>query len=868
MRIAVVAAAVCLSVVGLSSARDAIASIRMSTHIPAQSLDGALKALARDRDLQVLYFSDAVKDVRTGGAAGDLTTDEVLKQLLSGTGLTYRYVNDKAITILPVSEASAGGAAPSQPSSSPVNSTPGDDQQEGKKSSSNGFRVAQMDQGQAASSSAVERKNEQTSEKSPLQLQEVLVTAQKKTENLLDVPVPVTAVSADTLLQSGQLRLQDFYTSIPGLSLTPSDFNGAPQLAIRGITTGNGTNPNVAVTVDDVPYGPSTSLAGSGIAPAPDFDPSDLARIEVLRGPQGTLYGASSIGGLLKYVTVDPSTDALSGRVEAGTSSVYNGAELGYSFRGSVNAPLSDTVAVRASGFTRKEPGYVDNVQTGEHGVNREDASGGRLSALWRPSEAFSLKLSAMLQDSKRYGSPDVDVEPGLVQWQQSDLRGTGWYRKSSQAYGATLTTKLGAAELTSLSGYNVDTLSSSTDWTPLFGPFTQAQFGVTGSPFIINTRTSKFSQEFRLSAPIGQSIDWLLGVFYTHERSPNLQSWFAENPATGAMIGTTWIESWVATYAEYAAFTDFTVHLTDRFSVQIGGRESHNRQTYSEVDAGPFVPKFEGFPSPLVFAPVVSNENAFTYLLTPQFKVSPDLMVYARLASGFRPGGPNSEASAFHLPLTFSPDTTKNYEIGVKGDLLDHAFSFDASLYYVNWKNIQLLLVFPSNGDEYQGNGGEAKSQGVELSVESKPAKGLTIAAWITDGEAVLTQAFPSNTAAYGIAGNRLPYSSRFSGNLSLEQDFPMGSRVSGFNAGALSYVGEREGVFTGSPERQIFPAYATTNLRTGAKFDDWTVNIFANNVTNNRGILSGGIGSPITPLAFYYIQPRTVGLSVSKAF
>jgi outer membrane receptor protein involved in Fe transport len=159
---------------------------------------------------------------------------------------------------------------------------------------------------------------------------------------------------------------------------------------------------------------------------APDIDPSELAQVEVLRGPQGTLYGASSIGGLLKYVTVDPSTDALSGRIQAGTSSVRNGAELGYSFRGSVNIPLSDTLALRASGFTRRDPGYIDDPMLNAEGVNKVTTQGGRLSALWRPSHEFSWKASALYQDSKASGSPYVDVQPGLGNLQQSDVRGTG----------------------------------------------------------------------------------------------------------------------------------------------------------------------------------------------------------------------------------------------------------------------------------------------------------------------------------------------------------------------------------------------------------------------------------------------------------
>jgi outer membrane cobalamin receptor len=139
-------------------------------------------------------------------------------------------------------------------------------------------------------------------------LQEVIVTAQKREQRLMDVPIPVTAISAPSLATQSQFRLEDYYSQVPGLSLTPNEFGGVPTIAIRGVTSGDFTNPTVGITVDGIAFGPSTSIGG-GFS-APDLDPSDLARIEILRGPQGTLYGASSMGGLVNYVTVDPSPSA------------------------------------------------------------------------------------------------------------------------------------------------------------------------------------------------------------------------------------------------------------------------------------------------------------------------------------------------------------------------------------------------------------------------------------------------------------------------------------------------------------------------------------------------------------------------------
>jgi iron complex outermembrane receptor protein len=187
--------------------------------------------------------------------------------------------------------------------------------------------------------------------------------------------------------------------------------------------------------------------------------------VEVLRGPQGTLYGASSMGGLLKFVTVDPSTEAMSGRVQAGTSAIRNGEELGYSVRGAVNVPLGGKVAVRASVFTRRDAGHIDAPARGAEDVNVADAHGGRLSALWEISDLVSLRMSALAQKIDGDGSSEVHLLPGLGEWDQSTVRGSGRYARRAQAHSATLKARLGSGELTSLSGYGVNEAADAQDF-------------------------------------------------------------------------------------------------------------------------------------------------------------------------------------------------------------------------------------------------------------------------------------------------------------------------------------------------------------------------------------------------------------------
>jgi len=809
--------------------------------IKPQPLASALNTLALQSHRQILFTPEVVQGKTTQGVRGTLTVEAALTELLAGTGLTSSRTADGMIL---VSQAGAQGvSAPLDPPQAPNEAT------------------------------ADQKLTTQTPRAASLE--EVIVTAQKRAERLQDVPVPVTVIKADTLVDNNLVRLQDFYTSVPGLTVMPSTSGSGgsfQSVAIRGITTGVYTNPTVGIAVDDVPYGSSTAIGAGGGMVVADIDPADLARIEVLRGPQGTLYGASSMGGLIKYVTVDPSTEAVTGRLEANMNGVANGAELGYGARGSFNLPLSDSLAIRASAFTRQDPGYIDNVQTGQTGINEDHVSGGRLAALWRPSSTISLKLSALYQEARSDGFSDVDlpingyVGPSLGELQQSSLRGTGQSDRIVQAYSATLTTKLGAAELTSVTGYNINQYSDTYDLTFYFGPTTQGLFNVTGTPTPEKNKTDKLTQEVRLATPIGEHVDWLLGAFFTHESSQYAQSILGENPSTGAIVGDLYNASFHPGYTEYAAFTNFTIRFNQQFDLELGARDSQIRQSYSEFDTGPFLTSVLEEPSPHIVPEDHTSADAFTYLVTPRFKVSSDLMVYARIASGYRAGGPNLTLSP-GTPTEYSPDRTQNVEIGAKAALLDETLSIDGSLYYIDWKDIQLSLVNAQTGLGYTGNGSEAKSQGFELSIESKPVAGLTIAAWLTFSNAALKQAFPITSSAYGVSGDSLPYSSRFSGNLSLHQDFPVTDLLQVFWGGSVSYVGSREGEFTSSAVRQALPAFARTDLQAGAKYAAWTCNLFINNLAAKRGVLAGGLGS-YPPFAYSYIQPRTVGLSIVRTF
>lgn len=726
----------------------------------------------------------------------------------------------------------------------------------------------------------------QQSVSSSSEVPEIIVTAQKREERLKDVPVPITAVGSDALLAQNQTKAQEFFSSVPGVNL--QFLSNRAQLAIRGITTGPVTgNPTVGYTIDDVPYGSSTGQGGL-FGSAPDISPSELARIEVLRGPQGTLYGASSIGGLVKYVTVDPKLDDFSGAVGGGLLTIKDSDEVGYNLRGSVNAPLGETIAFRASAFYRQDPGYIDNVRSGREDVNSSDIAGGRVSALWKPSEAFSLKLGAMYQLRHTDGSSNVDATTGS-RVKQTDLGNTGTARAENQIYSAVATADLGGIELTSISAFsrsqNFDVLDFSAQG---FTGFMSLVFPA-APPFGGQLRqgydVDKYSQEIRLAGGVGENIDWIAGGFYTSEKAKYTIDIDATDLTTNVSYGRAlaWRDS--LKYNEWAAFGNATVRLSDRFDVQFGGRYSENRQKlihrtrdlFPDVDGnGNFIPT----PNPTLFISeksVRAQGQSFTYQASPRFKPTPDHMIYGRIASGYRPGGTNANcdpASTPPVPCQFKPDKTVNYELGAKGDFLDRMLSYDVSLFLIDWQDIQITQVIADLGGlTYNANAGSARSKGVEASFEVRPVEGLTLKAWAAYTDARLLNGFVS-ASVFAEKNDRLPFTSKWSGRFSIGYAGSLSDSVTGSIEAAVSYVGDRLGEFVATqpeaPLRQLYPDYATLDLNASLGFEAVSVSMFVQNVTNKRGLIGGGYynQTSFNNNWFNYTQPRTIGVNVEYAF
>ena len=686
---------------------------------------------------------------------------------------------------------------------------------------------------------------------------EIIVTAEKRVERLQDVPIPMTVVEANKLVETHQVRLQDFYTEFPALNLTMAQ-QSAVNLTVRGLPA--------SITIDDVPISIGTFLEEAG-GLALDLDPSGLSQIEVLRGPQGTLYGANSEGGLLRYVTADPTTDRIKGRWDAGVSSIDHGSEPGWNFRGSVNLPLGSDVAVLADAFARQDPGYIDRPLLGIDGVNVAHTYGAHLALLWRPSDAFSVKLAAFVQQARGDGTNDVNVEPGLGPYDQNYAAGTGPFQRDGQLYNATVKYKAGSFELTSVTGFVWTGFKDTFDGTSS-GLVPYAQFGIPGTDFngfgqpaMATPETAhshSITQELRLTTQIGHFVDVLVGGFYNFAYGAFGENLLSSNPTTGEVAGNFEFVGFRSAARSAAGFGNLNFHFTDQFGVQVGGRqETDYTYAYGTTFAGPGNPIF-GYPTaaPTV-APAPNGESKkFTYLITPQYKFSPDTMVYVRAATGYAPGQANPTAPG--VPATSEPDTVTDYEVGTKTEFFNHRWSIDASVYHIKHDDIQAGLYSDQAKIYYFGNAGSTVSDGAELSTEIRPATGLHLSAWVAFISSKETDAA---AMASGGAAGALNLTPKWSGSLSLDQDFPIAASVTGSAGASATYLGDR------GQSDLVFPAYTRIDLHAGVKYGDWSARLYANNVTNKRGIINGGPATLI-PDSYYYITPRLIGLGISKVF
>lgn len=691
---------------------------------------------------------------------------------------------------------------------------------------------------------------------------DIVVTAERREQRLIDVPQSVSVLSADALRAAHAERFQDYFTRVPSAAIVETQA-GQTRLILRGINTG-GAGASVATYVDDTPYGSATSLANGAIL-TPDLDPSDVQRVEVLRGPQGTLYGANSLGGVVKYVTTPPETDAIHASAEGGVESVDHGS-TGWSGRAALNLPLGDTVAVRGSGFYRRDPGYIDDPVRGRS-INDGKTYGGRISLLAHLTDALTLRGSAVLQDLDSNGTNAVDVDPLtlrpiLGRYQQSRIVAEPNAMRY-RVYNGTASYDFGSTKLIASTSWGNLDQTQVQDASGAYGPLLTEAFGVPlGAALDQRVTQRRFTQEVRLTGS-GTLLDWTLGGFYTREHNLIDQALNGIDTATGAPaegLSDLALVTIASRYREIAGFASGTLHLAPRFDLTLGGRYSGNKQQAAQTSAGALG---DGSAND-----AASRDDVFTYSVAPSFKPTQDTTLYARIARGYRPGGPNviPPAAPADVPRSFAPDTTTNYEAGVKAALFDRKLSLELTAFDIEWKNVQLIAAV--NDFAVNTNGGGARSRGVEFSATAKPVKGLTIAANGAYVDAALQDDAPALVG--GLKGDRLPYTARFASTVSIDYDRPLTDRVNGTAGVSWRYTGARQSAFdTDFGQRRLSP-FGQLDAHAGVTVDRVRIDAFVRNLTDSRGIVDvGSAGSARDgAVTTSIIRPRSIGATLGFSY
>jgi iron complex outermembrane recepter protein len=700
----------------------------------------------------------------------------------------------------------------------------------------------------------------------------IIVTAEKREEPLKDVPMSVTALGGVSLDKLQDRDFSDYAARVPGLSLVSSQ-PGFTRLTLRGQNAG-GIGSTVAVYLDESPFGSSSALLNGSILSG-DFDTWDLQRIEVLRGPQGTLYGSNSEGGLLKFVTTVPVLGSFSGAAEVTGESVDHGGKGG-DVRGVVNLPLGDKVALRISGFDQDVPGYIDDPLSGKSDLNDGHKKGGRASLLAVPMDDLTIRLTATSQQSKYDGTPAIDVDPVTLKPVYGDLTQARFVGEPSsfkyENYNATVNWNAGLFSILSTTSYGILNSHTFTDASnQLLAPGVTVEdlLGLAVGPNLGATlddvvNMDKFTQEIRLSSPTSDRLEWQVGGYYTRETGSVNEHLDAISLPGGEPAGLPSLEIPIiaSTYKEWAGFGNLTYHFSSQFDIQAGGRYSRNEQTATESVTGLLVPP-QTFTTP-------SNGNVFTYSVAPRWHVDANTMVYARLATGYRPGGPNAlpPLAPPDVPREYGADKTTNFELGIRSTQLDGLLSIDVAAFHVNWKDIQLVEAI--GGFNFNGNGGTARSQGVEWTFAYIPAHGLTFSWTGAYTDAKLTSDAPG---VGGVSGDPLPYAPKWSTSLDGEYDWAAFGNFKGFVGATWSYVGTRSTDFGSSadatPVQVDLDSYNTFAARLGLENDRYRVTLYGKNLGDSRGITSYvSSGAPGLAGDITVIQPRTVGVTLSAKF
>jgi outer membrane receptor protein involved in Fe transport len=736
------------------------------------------------------------------------------------------------------------------------------------------------------------------------QLEEIVVTAEKRETSAEKTPISLTAVSGEDILNRGLTDLASLMQSVPGVSMRTSG-PGMTEFEMRGVASNGGNSPTVGFYFDETPLTAPAATNEGKIVISPDL--YDLNRVEVLRGPQGTLYGSGSMGGTIRVIPNAPNPDAFEATGEVRAADTDHGG-FDHGENAMVNLPFWNGIAaLRIVGSYSYDAGWIDRtviepgqfplatngftvrgnvlaapIATEYHDVNDVEKTGVRISALIKPIDGLTISPSYFYQKLRAGGLPDIDSVPGTdTHYQPFDIPEN--YRDEFHLTALSVKYHTDAFEISSASAYwsRHEPLiqDASESWStglglPSYGP---GNGGIGAAYADEDNQSHQTTEELRISSVGDTRLKWLVGYFYSDFES----SWDIIFPSqTGAEVyGSNALFTYYSPFKilQQSVFGEVTYNITEPFAVTVGARRYH-------YDA-PVELNQSGALTNTVMTSTSENAQGVTPKVSLSYQFNDDLLAYATAAKGFRPGGgtgpvPTSgplscEAQLMvqygskefvNGPISFNSDSVWSYELGEKWRSSDNRFSVNASGYFESWVGVQQVNALSSCGYVYTANVGDAHVYGSEIEARAIVVRDLEASASVTYAHAQLVSSTLLDAGfSPGTAIQQVP---EWSGSVSLAYHHDL--------TDGLALTARVESNYVGSRTDETFatntlPAYDLTNIRGGFQGDRWSAVLFVNNVADKRALLNDITQAAVNLPTFNRVavsQPRTAGVDLNYKF
>jgi len=814
-------------------------------NIKSQLLTAAIKEFTQQTNSQILY-SKKIIGLKTQGLSGKYNLQEGLSQLLKNMNLYLKRTDQNTYAIVEKSS----------------NISEEGHQHIGYNTAAHyranlGEYVDEGDLGEGVD----------------IELDEIVVTASRREQVLQDVPASISVVNPQEFTNAGLSSLDDIIEYTPGFHVNAgTGQRGRGSISARSVGQ-IGPGPVVSVYVDDTPLSSNSGFASGGTL-FYDGLLGDIERVELIKGPQGTLFGATAIGGAVRYITKKPALEEARGRVSANLSDTKHG---GFTqvYSGNVSVPVvKNKLGISVAGFYEDNGGLIDRVDptTGLVTIENADASetyGYSGDILLKASENFDIRMKFLHQKLTYNGTGSVNLADADKTPTFGELRTSTPFSDQStkQTFAsAAINYDFEWASLTATSSYAKYNLEQSSDLTASFAAFADTLLGrpigtTTEVPFLTPKSSEKYIQEVRLTSDDSDSFEWILGLYYADETTTNSQLAIA-NPGEHLLADI----ALPSEYNEYAAFANLTYYITPNFDVGFGMRYADTQMDLNSTTTGPLVGESDtgGLPT--------ANAKVKTYLFTARYRLDEDTSFYGRVASGYRPATANLPVLNLSQEIV-EQDDLWSYEVGAKGSLSDDFLSYDIALWYLDWKNFQTFVNFFGLSTAGNAKGG-ITAKGFEASFTMKPVDGLNILSTVAYSDSSLNENEPELN---GLKGQSVPTVPEWTATTRASYDYAVSGNITGSVSGGFRYVkGSRSSFADGDPGDATInlpsDSYVLADVAAGFYMDNISLNLYVTNLFDKEAYSSANASvipnSTIFVAAGTPVTPRTIGAVLSYEF